>query len=307
MDSKIQGVSGMEAQLPFFGWRTPDSHWEGKDPDDHGDICFNHIDYDFLETLDIDLVQGRHFSRDFSNDTNSFIVNETLAHLMGTTSVIGKRLMINEETGPVIGVMKDFIFNRPDLEEVQPLAFMLGPDKVSFVIIKIQEGEMASSLDFIEKTWKDSVPMFPFIYSFLDSDFDQSFRATERLGRLSTTSTSISIFIACLGLLGLAAYTAQQRTKEIGIRKVLGSSSSGIIMMLSREFMKWVMISNVIAWPAAYFVMSQWLQNFAYKTSIGLWIFILSAFLSLLLAVLAVSFQAFKAGTADPVNSLRYE
>jgi putative ABC transport system permease protein len=178
---------------------------------------------------------------------------------------------------------------------------------VSFVIIKIQEGEMASSLDFIEKTWKDSVPMFPFIYSFLDSDFDQSFRATERLGRLSTTSTSISIFIACLGLLGLAAYTAQQRTKEIGIRKVLGSSSSGIIMMLSREFMKWVMISNVIAWPAAYFVMSQWLQNFAYKTSIGLWIFILSAFLSLLLAVLAVSFQAFKAGTADPVNSLRYE
>ena len=307
MDSKIQGVSGMEAQLPFFGWRTPDSHWEGKDPDDHGDICFNHIDYDFLETLDIDLVQGRHFSRDFSNDTNSFIVNETLAHLMRTTSVIGKRLMINEETGPVIGVMKDFIFNRPDLEEVQPLAFMLGPDKVSFVIIKIQEGEMASSLDFIEKTWKDSVPMFPFIYSFLDSDFDQSFRATERLGRLSTTSTSISIFIACLGLLGLAAYTAQQRTKEIGIRKVLGSSSSGIIMMLSREFMKWVMISNVIAWPAAYFVMSQWLQNFAYKTSIGLWIFILSAFLSLLLAVLAVSFQAFKAGTADPVNSLRYE
>jgi putative ABC transport system permease protein len=306
-DSRIQGVSGMEAQLPFFGWRTPDSHWEGKDPDDHGDICFSHIDYDFLETLDIDLVQGRHFSRDFSNDTNSFIVNETLAHLMGTTSVIGKRLMINEETGPVIGVMKDFIFNRPDLEEVQPLAFMLGPDKVSFVIIKIQEGEMASSLDFIQKTWKDSVPMFPFIYSFLNSDFDQSFRATERLGRLSTTSTSISIFIACLGLLGLAAYTAQQRTKEIGIRKVLGSSSSGIIMMLSREFIKWVMISNVIAWPAAYFVMSQWLQNFAYKTSIGLWIFILSAFLSLLLAVLAVSFQAFKAGTADPVNSLRYE
>ena len=307
MDSRIQGVSGMEAQLPFFGWRTPDSHWEGKDPDDHGDVCFNHIDYDFLATLDIELVEGRRFSRDFLTDANSFIVNETLANLMGTTSVIGKKLMINEQTGPVIGVMKDFIFNRPDLEEVQPLAFMLGPDKVSFVIIKIQEGEMASTLDFIERKWKQTVPMFPFVYSFLDSDFEQSFRATERLGKLSTTSTAISIFIACLGLLGLAAYTAQQRTKEIGIRKVLGASASRIVLMLSREFIKWVMISNVIAWPASYFVMSRWLQNFAYRTSIGLWIFILSAFLSLLLAVLAVSFQAFKAGTANPVNSLRYE
>ena len=307
MDSKIQGVSGMEAQLPFFGWRTPDSHWEGKDPDDHGDICFNHIDYDFLETLDIELVEGRQFSRDFSTDANSFIVNETLANLMGTASVIGKRLMINEQTGPIIGVMKDFIFNHPDLEEVQPLAFMLGPEKVSFVIIKIQEGEIAGTLDLIEKTWKDLVPMFPFIYSFLDSDFDQSFRAAERLGRLSTTSTAISIVIACLGLLGLAAYTAQQRTKEVGIRKVLGASASRIVLMLSCEFIKWVMIANIIAWPVAYFVMSRWLQNFAYRTSIGFWIFVLSAFLSLVLAVLTVSFQAFKAGTVNPVDSLRYE
>jgi putative ABC transport system permease protein len=203
--------------------------------------------------------------------------------------------------------MKDFIFNRPDWEEVQPLAFMLGPDKVSFIIIKIQEGEIASTLDFIEKTWKQTVPMFPFIYSFLDSDFDQSFRTTERLGKLSTTSTAISILIACLGLLGLAAYTALQRTKEIGIRKVLGASASKIVLMLSREFIKWVMIANVIAWPVAYFVMSRWLQNFAYRTSIGLWVFILSAFLALVLAVLTVSFQAFKAGTANPIDSLRYE
>lgn len=184
---------------------------------------------------------------------------------------------------------------------------MLGPDRVSFIIIKIQEGEIASTLDFIERKWKHTVPMFPFIYSFLDSDFDRSFRATERLGRLSTTSTSISILIACLGLLGLAAYTAQQRTKEIGIRKVLGASASKIVLMLSREFIKWVMIANVIAWPVAYFVMSRWLQNFAYRISIGPWGFILSALLALVLAVLTVSFQALKAGTANPVDSLRYE
>jgi putative ABC transport system permease protein len=307
MESRIRGVSGMEAQLPFFGWRTPDSHWEGKDPDNHGDICFNHIDYDFLETLDIEIVEGRQFSRDFSSDANSFIVNETLANLMGTTFVIGKRLMINEETGPVIGVMKDFIFNRPDLEEVQPLAFMLGSDKVSFVIIKIQEGDIASTLDFIDKTWKKTVPMFPFAYSFLDSDFDQSFRAVERLSKLSTTSTSISIFIACLGLLGLAAYTAQQRTKEIGIRKVFGASASKIVLMLSREFIKWVIIANVIAWPVAFFVMSRWLQNFAYRITLSLWIFILSALLALVLAMLTASFQVLKAATANPVDSLRYE
>jgi len=307
MDSRILGVSGLSTQLPFFGWRTPDNDWEGKDPDDYSDICFSNIDYDFLETLEIELVEGRPFSRDFSTDTKGFIVNETLANLMGSPSVIGRRLMINEQTGPVIGVMKDFIFNRPDLEEVQPLAFMLGPDKVSFVIIKIQEGEIASTLDFIERKWKQTIPMFPFIYSFLDSDFDRSFRATERLGNLSTTSTSISIFIACLGLLGLAAYTAQLRTKEIGIRKVLGASASKIVLMLSREFIKWVIIANVIAWPVAFFVMSRWLRNFAYRTSIDLWIFVLSALLALVLAVLTVSFQAFKAGMANPVDSFKYE
>ena len=307
MDSRIQGVGGMSTQLPFFGQRTPINDWEGKDPDYHGDICYGHIDYDFLETLDIEIVEGRHFSRDFSTDANNFIVNETLAKLMGTASVIGKRLTIKEQTGFVIGVMKDFIFNRPDLEELQPLALMLGPDKLSFIIIKIQKGEMASTLDFIEKTWKQTVPMFPFIYSFLDVDFDRSFRATETLGKLSTTSTLISILIACLGFLGLAAYTAHQKTKEIGIRKVLGASASRTVMMLSREFIKLVIIANVIAWPVAYFVMSRWLQNFAYRTSIGLWVFILSALLALVLAVLTVSFQAFKAGTANPLDSLRYE
>jgi putative ABC transport system permease protein len=149
--------------------------------------------------------------------------------------------------------------------------------------------------------------MYPFIYSFLDEDYYESFQEEESLGRLLTTSTFISILIACLGLLGLASYTAQQRTKEIGIRKVLGASASQIAMMLSHEFTKWVVIASIIAFPVAYFVMSQWLQNFAYRTSIGLWIFILSALLAFVLAMLTVSLQAFKAGMANPVDSLRYE
>ncbi len=312
MDSRILRVGGMSTQLPFFGQRSPDSDWAGKDPDDHGDICFSHIDYDFLETLDIRLMEGRNFSRKFVTDSNNFIVNETLANLMGEASALGKRLTLIGQTGNVIGVMKDFIFNRPDREELQPLAFMLSTDKVgrdtiNFVLIRIQKGEIASTLDFIEKTWKQTVPLFPFIYSFLDSDFDQSFRATERLGKLSTTSTLISILIACLGLLGLAAYTAQQRTKEIGIRKVLGAKASLIVMMLSREFIKWVMIANVIAWPVSYYVMNKWLQNFAYRIPVSLLIFLLSAALALIISILTIIFQTLRVAKANPVDCLRYE
>jgi len=306
MDSRIIKVGGISTQLPYFWECTDNNDWEGKDPDQHVVVGNCHIDYDFLETLGIELVEGRNFSRDFSTDANYFIVNETLANIMGISSAIGKRLTLVGQTGNIIGVMKDFIFWPLD-SQIKPLAFMLGPDKVRFVSIRIKKENIASTLGFIEKTWKHTVPMFPFIYSFLDEDFNESFQAEESLGRLLTTFAFISIFISCLGLLGLASYTAQQRTKEIGIRKVLGASASGIIMMLSQEFTRWVVIANVIAFPVAYFVMSRWLQNFAYRTTLSLWVFILSALLALVLAMLTVSFQVFKAATDNPVDFLRYE
>ncbi len=235
-----------------------------------------------------------------------------MAKLMGPTSPVGKRLTLQEQTGEVIGVVQDFIFARPDLEEIQPLAFRLstkteGYGSLNTLLISIHEGGIAEALDFIEKTWKQTIPMFPFIYSFLDEDFEQSFGTLETLGRLLTTSTFISIFISCLGLLGLATYSTQQRTKEIAIRKVLGASASGIILKLSREFTRWVVFANLIAFPTAYFVMKWWLQNFPYRISLGLWIFILSALSVLVLAILTVSFQALKAATANPVDSLRHE
>ena len=187
MNSRILGVSGMSTHLPFFGQRTPDNYWEGKDPDNHGDICYGYIDYDFLEILDIKLVEGQNFSRIFSTDANNFIVNETLANLMGTASVIGKRLTIKEQTGSVIGVMKDFIFNRPDWEEVQPLAFMLGPDKVSFIIIKVQKGKIAATLDFIEKTWKQTENRCRCCF-YGEKRIDHSGRAYDRLGSPCSTN-----------------------------------------------------------------------------------------------------------------------
>jgi putative ABC transport system permease protein len=306
MDSRIIKVGGISTQLPYFWECSNKNDWEGKDPDQHVVVGNSHIDYDFLETLGIELVEGRNFSRDFSTDANSFVVNETLANVMGMESAIGKRLTFVGQTGNIIGVMKDFIFWPLD-SKTKPLAFMLGPDKVRFVSIRIQKENIASTLGFIEKTWKHTVPMFPFIYSFLDEDYGESFQEEESVGRLLTTFAFISIFISCLGLLGLATYTAQQRTKEIGIRKVLGASISQITMMLSHEFTKWVGIANVIAFPVAYFVLSRWLQNFAYRTTLSLWVFILSALLGFVLAMLTVSFQAIKAATANPVESLRYE
>jgi len=202
--------------------------------------------------------------------------------------------------------MKDFIF-WPLNNKTKPLAFMLDPDKVRFVSIRIQKGDIASTLGFIEKTWKRTVPMFPFNYSFLDEAFDESFQAEESLSRLLTTFALISIFISCLGLLGLASYTAQQRTKEIGIRKVLGASVSGIILILSKDFMKWILAANIIASPIAYFVLNNWLQRYAHRTSIGIELFLISLILSFVIAIITISYQSINTARANPVDSLRNE
>ena len=306
IDSRILGIGGISTMLPYFWQCSPDNDWEGKNPGQHVIIANSHIDYDFLETLSIRLLEGRNFSKDLPTDANSFIVNETLAKKIGATTVIGKRLTTNGQTGIIIGVMKDFIF-RPLNNKTWPLVFRLGPDKVRFASIRIQKEDIATTLNFIEKTWKKTVPMYPFKYSFLDADFDKSFREIETLGKLLTTCTIISIFISCLGLLGLAAYTVQQRTKEIGIRKVLGASVPGIMILLSKEFSKWVIIANIIAWPVAYFFINRWLQNFAYRTDMNVAVFFISGIFALLIALLTISHQVLRTANANPVNALRYE
>lgn len=209
-------------------------------------------------------------------------------------------------TGEIIGVMKDFIF-RPLNNKTWPLVFMLDPSKVRFVSIRIQKGNIASTLDFIEKTWKKTVPMFPFNCSFLDADLDRSFREMETRGKLLTTFTFISIFISCLGLLGLASYTAQQRTKEIGIRKVLGSSVTGIMMFLSKDFLTSIALSIIIACPVAWFVMDKWLGGYANRIEIGIFTLVFACIFAAVTAIIAICFQVIKAALANPVDSLRSE
>jgi len=176
-----------------------------------------------------------------------------------------------------------------------------------YILIKINSGNLPATMELLKKKWTEIIPQLPFDFSFLDETFDRQYKADEKLQAIFSNFGVLAIFISCLGLSGLVSFTAEQRTKEIGIRKALGASISGIIFLLSKEFTKWVLIANLIAWPVAYFAMNQWLQNFAYRINIELGTFILAGVLALIIALLTVGYQAVKAAKANPVDALRYE
>jgi putative ABC transport system permease protein len=267
------------------------------------------IDYDFIETYGLTLTSGRNFSREFATDVeNAFILNETAVKKLGWDDPIGKRFS-EEDAGveaKVIGVIKDFHFEST-LYEIAPMVLTLRPYEFSHVSAKIHLDDVSRVLTFLEAKWKEFAPEYPFEYVFVDEEFDRYYNFERRQGQLFTYCSILAIFISCMGIFGLASFTAEKRTKEIGIRKVLGASVSGIIVLLSKEFVKWVLVANIIGWPVAYFVMIRWLQGFAYRVNIGVWMFAFSAFLVLIIALLTVSYQSIKTALADPINSLRYE
>ena len=234
--------------------------------------------------------------------------------ITGWDEPIGKKYSLWGKDGLVIGVIKDFHNTSLHLK-VEPMALWLTRPNIPNILnrtindfaIKISSDDIPGTLAFIEDKFKEHSPDYPFNYSFLDERVDRIYRSEQRLGQIFNYFTFIAIFISCLGLFGMASFTAEQRTKEIGIRKVLGASVSGIIMLLSRDFVKWVIAANVIAIPIAYIAMNKWLQNFAYRMNIGLGIFLTSAMIALVIALLTVSYQSIKAATANPIDSLRYE
>jgi len=177
----------------------------------------------------------------------------------------------------------------------------------SFVVVRVRPDELKGTISMIKSEWEAVAPDMPFEYSFLDNNFEKGYDSAERLGNVFMVFSFLTIFVACLGLFALAAFATEQRTKEIGVRKVLGASVTDIILVLSKEFIKWVVIANVIAWPLAFYVMDKWLQEFAYKTQIGIWVFLISGLSALIIALLTVSSHAIKAATSNPVESLRYE
>ncbi|MCK4758783.1 MAG: ABC transporter permease [Candidatus Aminicenantes bacterium] len=286
--------------------------WEGKPEDKRIFMSIHSVDFDYQKIFDIKMTQGRYFSRDYPTDrSDGIIVNETAAKIMGMESPIGKRISCSipfssQKSGTIIGVAKDFHF-RSLHEKIDPLVLVIAPGWFTDAYIRMKPENVPETLGFIEKTIKKFAPDFPFEYSFLDEDIDNLYKTEQRIGNLVRYGTFLAIFIACLGLFGLASFTAEKRTKEIGIRKVLGASISGIVLLLTKEFTKWVILANLIAWPIAYFVMSIWLQNFAYHVNIGIWTFLFSSALALVTALITVSFQAVKTAASNPVDSLRYE
>jgi len=263
------------------------------------------VNYNFIDVFGMELVQGRNFSRDFTTDTErAVILNETAVKQAGWDEPVGKT--VQENGRRVIGVVKDF-HHWSMHQAIEPVGLILKPDEYNYISIKIKPGNIPAALNLLKSTVEKYSPNFSFEYYFFDDYFDNLYKADQKFGSVFTFFSLLSIIISCLGLFGLALFSTEQRTKEIGIRKVLGASVSGVVFLLSKEFTKWVLIANIIAWPMAYYAINRWLQNFAYRTDIGVVIFILSGLLALLIALLTVGFQSVKAAVSNPVDSLRYE
>ena len=271
-----------------------------------------HVDEQYIPTLDMKLEAGRNFSKDFATDSSATIINETAAKTFGWgEKALGKTLtgFKNNQgekiTYHIIGIVKDFHFKSLH-ERISPLMMALGNNSGS-IIVKVKTKDIAGLLASVKKEWSQFSNAALFSYSFMDDDFEATYRTEGKLSLILGIFAGLTIFIACLGLFGLVTFTAEQRTKEIGIRKVLGATVPNVVGLLSKDFLKLVIIANVISWPLAWWVMNKWLQDFAYRINISWWIFLLAGLAALLIALITVSFKAIKAALANPVESLRTE
>jgi len=256
------------------------------------------------------VIAGRAFSTVYPTDsTKAFVLNETAIKQLGYTSAnaaVGKHFIQWGRDGKIIGVIKDFNFEGLQ-QTIKPLNLRINPHNINVFTFKVAGGHIPQTIAALQDKWKDVAPQRPFAYSFLDDAFNKQYATEERFGHLFLYFSVLAIFISCLGLLGLASYSTLQRTREIGIRKVMGASIFGIVNMLSREFLLLVMIAALIAFPLAWYGMHTWLQDFAYRISIGWWVFAIAGILSIMIAIATVSFQAVRAALANPVKSLRSE
>ncbi len=291
-------------------------HGEGMAAEARLEMAADWVEHDFAETFGLKLIAGRDFSPEFSTDpVEALLINETAALALGwRDNAVGRRLAMYRPdrpdpifSGRVVGVVKDFHFQSLHLP-IKPMLMTCRPVfNRTYIALRLQSGNLAATLAGIEKGWKKLAPEWPLELSFLDETAAAQYQSEQRVRRVVGHAAFLAIFIACLGLFGLAAFAAEQRTKEIGIRKVLGASATGVVALLSKDFVKLVLIGNLIAWPVAYFAMNKWLQAFAYRIDIGWSVFALAGGLALLVALLTVSTQAIKAALANPVKALRYE
>lgn len=259
----------------------------------------------------MEVIAGRAFSRDFSTDTEgTIILNESAAQRIGWTpeEAVGKKLEggYSDSIAQVVGVVKNFNF-KSLRREVEPMALFLYPNYIREISVRIMPGDIGKTLNFIQKKWEGAFPGEQFEYSFLDNRINQLYASEKKMQNIFIIFSSLSILVACLGLFGLVSFTAELKIKEIGIRKVLGASTGSVVLLLSIEFIKWIILANIVAWPLAWFIVNKWLQNFAYKANIGWIVFLLYSFITMLIAIFTFIFQTVKTACANPMDSLRYE
>lgn len=290
------------------GNNSGDFSWQGKDPNKQVLISMDWVSPEYINTMGMKLKEGRNFYSDAATDSNNIIINDALARLMGKGTQVGS--VINRDGGEkytVVGVVNDFLYNDMYASSA-PLIVFCRPSKTNYLNIRIKTGvSMPSALSKIEAVIKNDNPGFPVEYKFVDLEFDKQFKAEMLIGKLASIFSALAILISCLGLFGLAAYTAERRTREVGIRKVLGASTQGLAQLLSRDFVLLVILSCLIAFPVSWYAMHNWLLDFAYRIEIQWWVFIAAGASAIAIALLTVSYQAIKAASLNPVKSLRTE
>ena len=310
---QVPGITRVTTASTYLtGGRTNSTswQWEGKDPELEPLVTDLIVDSDFLETFEIPLVQGRFFRKehDHSGNSREILINEKMAGIIGKQNPLGTRMFwpYSGRSYSVIGVIKDYIPN-PRWRVDEPLILLQAPERYRYIFLKIDPENIPQTLTQVKSIFERLNPGVPFEYQFLDATYETQLNSVRRTRSLITYLAGFAIFISCLGLFGLASFNAEQKTKEIGIRKVLGSSVSRVVIHLSKDLIRLVLLANILAWPAAWYLLNKWLQNFLYRTHIHFDIFIIAGAVTFIIALLTVSYQSIKTATANPVDSLRYE
>jgi putative ABC transport system permease protein len=303
----IQNITRMTQNPTQIENGTGGVQWEGKDPNSGIEFTWSMVGYDFTKTLHAQMMQGRDFSKDFATDSAGYILNETALKITGYKNPIGKPFTFWDKKGTIVGIIKDFHFNSVHTS-INPLVLSLG-ESITWgeALVRTKAGQTREALASLEKVCKKLNPQFPFTYKFSDEEYQKLYENEQVVNQLSNCFSFLAIFISCLGLLGLVMFTAEQRTKEFGIRKVLGASPGILFSLLSREFLLLVIIAIVIASPIAWIAMKSWLQDYEYRINITWSMFVIAGLLAVIIAILTLSFQAIKSSVANPVKSLRTE
>jgi putative ABC transport system permease protein len=298
----IINVSGAMFSPPYNGgmqWDVP----RIDDPDQIIKVEGLAVDFNYIETLGFTLSEGRTFSKEFGSDSSAIMLNETAVKKLGLADPVGK--MIDDRL--IIGVIKDFhlhSFHKAIMPMIIDIMLMKYAGEV---VVRIKPDNISTTMNFIEDKWKEFAPDVPFDYSFFDDALEELYSEEQRFGKIISLFTLLAVFIASIGLFGLSLFIGEQRVKEIGIRKVFGSSVSRIVKLILKEYLLMVLIANLIAWPVAYFIMNKWLQNFAYHAKIDFWLYIGAAALSMFIVLMTMSFQTIKAAQTNPAETLKYE